>query len=123
MKKERMLTIEEEKKELTEAYNEAMYELYKVEIQEAIDWFHAKYPKRTIQWRSGMGTCFWIMDEEILHWNTLDVKHSSGMWEQWYVDAVPDRRAQRLLPLWNVFQSIHDNTNVLGYGVPSQDTE
>lgn len=106
--------LEEEKKAIAEKAYNSLTALYRAEIVKVFAWFAAHYPKRTLMWCSGMGAAFWVLDDEILHWNTLDTKYTSGMWETYYVDAVPDKRAKKLIPLWDFFQSIHDVTHTFG---------
>ena len=115
-----LTAIEERKQELTDNYLEALSVLYQVEIKKCIRWFKEKFPKRTIEWKSGMGTCFWVLDDEILHWNTLDQYYTSE-WDIAYRDSTPDRIAQKLQPLWDVYQSINNASNVIGPPIDTGD--
>lgn len=113
--------LEQIKEHLTTKYHDDMSRLYTDEINKAIDWFHAAFPKRRIRWHEGMGTFFWSIDGKILDWDTLNLRHTSGMWESYWVDAKPDRKAQLLWPLWNIFQSFADMTNVAGEYISTGD--
>tara|TARA_R110000851_G_C13102760_1_gene569318 strand:- start:71120 stop:71533 length:414 start_codon:yes stop_codon:yes gene_type:complete len=113
--------LEEFKEKLDTDHYTKLCDTYTKLVKDAIRWFAVKYPKRTIKWSSGMGTCFWVLDHEILHWNTLDMKHTAGMWSTYYVDAEPDKRAERLLPLWYIYQSINDATHVHGAPIDTGD--
>ena len=131
---EEMQLLEESKEKITELYCQQMSDLYTARIKETIRWFMEKFPKRTIKWHSGMGTNFWEMDGEILHWSCMDyryiptkivdygdgVKHHFGGYCDWR-ESIPDRRAEVLWPLWNLFQSINDVTNFLGADIDTGD--
>lgn len=117
-RKELIMNIEsiEKRKEKYLAHYEAKLEkMYVTEIVKIFKWFVKKYPKRTLEWSSGMGTAFWVLDGEILdcsdlepdfnHWNSLQNRYGCK-------ERLPDRRIQRLMPLWEFENSIHDMTYV-----------
>jgi len=106
--------LEKEKEAIAAIFYGELEDLYKIEIRKVFGWFTEHYPKRTLKWVSGMGTCFWVLDGEILHWDTLTLVHSPGMH---YVDPLPDRKAEKLLPLWYFFRSINNVTHTLQYAV------
>lgn len=136
MTPKRMIKLESIKRDMSDRYHERMSRLYTNEVKKVIRWFMEKYPKRTIKWVSGMSTCFWVLDDEILDWSCLDVhyvptsvvdygdgvKHRFGGEHVWR-ESVPDRRALRLMPLWNLYQSINDVTHVLGGLVDTGDID
>jgi hypothetical protein len=99
--------IEQLKAKATESYNAALEAIYIEQIKKVFAWFREKYPKRTLEWSSGMGVAFWVLDGEIVNWETMEMD-IQGSWHR----TKPDRKAQRLMPLWDFFHSIHDVTNI-----------
>lgn len=106
--------LEQGKSLLTEVYEADIEELYKEIMQEILRWFRFKFPKRKLKWVSGMGSCFWVLDGEILHWEVLVETHDDHGYQTGYKEPEPDRKQRLLKPLWDFFQSIHDHTNYLG---------
>ncbi len=104
--------FEEIKKKLTDDYSAAIDKMYRAEVVKAMIWFKDKYPKRTLEWKSGMGTCFWVLDDEILHWDSLILVFTNSCWDLHYEQTKPCRIANKLLPLWFVYQSMMDMSNV-----------
>ncbi len=90
------------KKRLTTKYIEDLATLYTREVHKVIDWFHCHYPKRSIRWMSGMGTCFWVVDDEIMYWNKRDD---------------PGRHDRALAPLWDLYLSITDTSSIQLYNI------
>ena len=106
----------ERRKENYLAQYEAKLELmYVKEIEKVFKWFVKKYPKRTLKWVSGMGTAFWVLDDNILDCSDLeqDFNHWNQLKNRFGCKArLPDRKMQLLMPLWDFHNSIHDMTNV-----------
>ena len=98
--------LEEMKAKLSFSYHRRLVQMYLEEISKVFVWFEKHYPKRTLEWKSGMGTHFWVLDDEILHW---DASYFTG---DGYTDVEPDRYIKKLLPLWNFYLSICDSTNI-----------
>lgn len=96
-KKPVMLTvkmIEARKDKIFDRYERELSALYRNQGEAIIRGFKAAYPKRTLKWRSGNGSGFWILDGEILDF-----------------DAYPytDKRFKAILKVLIDFQdSIHD---------------
>ncbi len=59
-----------------------------------------------------MGTCFWVLDGEILHWETLVERSFDNGWTYRWVEPELTRQQKVLLPLYRFLQSINDATNV-----------
>jgi len=103
--------MEKRKEQITIKYHREMSNLYNTELHKIFQWFVKKFPKHHLKWYSRMGSNFWELDGEILDWNTADLKYTKGCWSTYYVDAVPDRKAKVLKPLWDFYQSVNDVTN------------
>jgi hypothetical protein len=74
-----------------------MTNLYVVEVQKVLTWFRDKFPKRHLRWVDGMGSHFWVLDDEIVDFD--------------YVNKRPLNRSERLLkPLVDFYISITDDT-------------
>ena len=117
--------LEIKKEELQTEYYTALERLYTTELVKVFQWFVEKFPQRKLKWVSEMGCEFFILDGDILHWDALTLMHSDDGWDMYYEDAVPDRKAKILRPMWDFFQMIHDVTNApaeLSF-TPSMSTE
>jgi len=73
-------SIQTDSELITEEYHRKQSELEAEYIQKTVDvryaelcvvleWFKENYPKRRLEWRSGMGTGFWKLDDTILDWD------------------------------------------------------
>ena len=110
-----LVAIEQQKAEFLAEYDAKLVDLYTTEIKKVFEWFVAKFPKRELEWYSSNGYFGWRLDGEELnctdtemdfnHWitirNTFDTKA-----------RCPDRKMEKLMPLWDFFNSIRDHTNV-----------
>lgn len=109
------VSLENRKEKLLKQYTTKLESMYIKEIEKVFKWFKKKYPKRRLQWVSGMGTDYWVLDGEILdcsdleqdfnHWNSLQNRFGCK-------SRLPNRKMQRLMPLWEFYNSIHDMTNI-----------
>lgn len=110
--------FEYKKAQMTAKYYEDMAHIYDIEINNIMKWFCKKFPNRHLRWVSAMGSNFWVMElnngYNICDWEITTLKYTEGCWDTYYVDAEPDRVAKVLKPLWDLFQSINDVTNVAG---------
>jgi len=104
--------IEVMKEQISRDCHNRLRHLYTQELINVFDWFKRHYPKRHLKFVAGMGTGFFVLDDEILHWSSADLAQSKDGYDLYYVDAKPDRHARKLLPLWNFYQSIMDSSNV-----------
>lgn len=110
-----IVSLENRKQKLLKQYTSKLESMYIKEIEKVFKWFVRKYPKRRLQWVSGMGTDYWVLDGEILdcsaveqdfnHWNSLQNRFGCK-------SKLPNRKMQRLLPLWEFYNSINDMTNI-----------
>ena len=108
-------SLENRKQKLLKQYTSKLESMYIKEIEKVFKWFVRKYPKRRLQWVSGMGTDYWVLDGEILdcsaveqdfnHWNSLQNRFGC-------TSKLPNRKMQRLMPLWEFYNSINDMTNI-----------
>lgn len=108
-------SLENRKQKLLKQYTSKLESMYIKEIEKVFKWFVRKYPKRRLQWVSGMGTDYWVLDGEILdcsaveqdfnHWNSLQNRFDCK-------SKLPSRKMKRLIPLWEFYNSINDMTNI-----------
>jgi len=91
--------------------------IYKSERAKVFQWFNKKYPKRTLKWVDGMGTCMWVLDDEILDFpDVADVKEIN------FSDYIDGRKWKKLLPLLEFYRKIQDSTNrIRPYPIPLGD--
>lgn len=104
--------LEEKKLAATIKYNQEIDAIYIEQMEIIMRWFVWSFPKRNLKWVSGMGTCFWVLDGEILHWETLVERSFDNGWTYRWVEPELTRQQKVLLPLYRFLQSINDATNV-----------
>ncbi len=86
--------LEKIKANFYENYQTAIFNLYAVEIGKIFIWFKTHCKNHTLEWSSGNGTNFFILDGEILD---LNIKGN--------------KRVNFLKPLSDFQKSINDETN------------
>ncbi len=104
--------LEEKKLAATIKYNQEIDAIYIEQMEIIMRWFVWSFPKRHLWWVSGMGSCFWVLDGEILHWETLVERSNDHGWTYHWVEPELTRQQKVLLPLYRFLQSINDATNV-----------
>lgn len=108
-------SLEKRKAAYLETHEKRLVDLYTKEMHKVMTWFVKKYPKRRLEWVSGMGTFYWYLDGKPLdcadletdfnHWMQLSNCYGSK-------PKKPCRIMQRLMPLWDFYNSIRDHTHV-----------
>lgn len=88
--------LEEEKELFYLEYEKKVISIYKKEIGKIFRWFKESFPNHTIKWCSGMGTCFWILDDNILEWDERTTKFM-------------DRRIDILKPVYDFYMAINSS--------------
>ncbi len=110
-----MKNLEAKKAKYRDTYEKRLVDLYTKEIKKVFLWFAEKYPKRHLRWWSSMGGFGWEVDgkeldcfafkQDFKRWNPL-----RNCYE--YKEVKPHRKALRLMPLWEFYNSISDHTHV-----------
>jgi len=86
-------------------YTVTLEKVYKAERAKVFLWFNKKYPKRKLKWVDGMGTCMWVLDDEILYFpDVSDVKVVD------LDDYTDGRKWKKLLPLLDFYRKIQDSS-------------
>jgi len=99
-------TYDEEREKVDAEYNLQLVNMFLAERTIVMNWFKHKFPKRHLKWMSGMGTCCWILDGEILDIPEVDKVKVLDL------DRRLDGRTLKvLLPLVNFYRSITDLTH------------
>lgn len=105
---EEMETIKEI---IQDRFNRDQEQLYIREVKKILEWFRDKFPKRTLKWVDGMGTNFWVIDDEI--WHEVDSWHyqvTENGKSRTCKERAWDRKQQLLKPLVDFYNSINDCT-------------
>jgi hypothetical protein len=110
-----MKNLEAKKEQYLATYEKRLVDLYTKEIKKVFLWFAEKYPKRHLRWWSNMGSFGWEVDGKELDCFAFeqDLNHFN-VWQNRYEWKAlkPHRKALRLMPLWEFYNSISDHTHV-----------
>lgn len=86
--------LEKQKLLIFMRYSEGLENLYRTECARIMRDFVRDYPNHKIEWVSGMGTCFWVINNKIIYFDDYKFK-----------DA---RLTSKLMPLIKFYNSIRD---------------
>lgn len=61
--------LENTQETFLQEYYSKLNRVFESEKEKVLLWFKGKYPKRTVKWRAGNGTCFWEIDGKTIPWD------------------------------------------------------
>jgi len=103
----------EQLSKIDEEYYHQLSEMFTAERTVVMKWFKHNYPKRHLKWVSGMGTCCWLLDGEILDIPSVDEVKVLD-----FDQRLDGRTLKVLLPLVHFYRAITDLSNcMLNYPV------
>ena len=107
--------IEKEKERLQAEYHETVETLYRLKINEVFKWFKKRFPKRRLDWWSGMGAFGWDVDGAPFDCETFITDYIANISGHRVLKETKWTRQQVVMrPLIEFYRSISDHTNYSG---------